>query len=80
MIEEVDKTIKRLCESVQKEIENGWDIKDCDSRLPEVIKALAELLTARAKYATNPNQLVVDGKSIGKIISQSALKAIHDSD
>ena len=78
MLEEVDKIIKRLCESVQNEIENGLDIRDCDSRLPEVIKALAELLTARAKYATKRPQLVVDGKKAGEIICQSALKAIHD--
>ena len=69
MLEEVDKIIKRLCESVQNEIENGLDIRDCDSRL---------LLTARAKYATKRPQPVVDGKKAGEIICQSALKAIHD--
>ncbi len=47
-MENVDKTIDSICNWIQKEVEDNSAIKA--SILPEMTKALATLLEARAKY------------------------------
>lgn len=43
----VDKTIDAICNWVQKELKNTDSTPDC-SELPEMVKALAQLVSARA--------------------------------
>ena len=47
MLETVDETIEKLCGFVQEGIENDSTATDCGS-LPELVKALAELISTRA--------------------------------
>jgi hypothetical protein len=51
MGEKIDKTISDISEWIQKEV-TGTTIPQ--SMTPEMIKALAELVTARASIPTNP--------------------------
>ena len=45
VIEKVDKTIETLCERIQKEAETSI----CNETVPDIVKALAELVSAREK-------------------------------
>lgn len=47
-MERVDKTIDAICEWIQKELEKSNSVQE-HSILPDITKALAELVTARAK-------------------------------
>lgn len=47
-MKKVDETIEVICEWINKELENPSPIY-ANSTLPEMIKALAELMSARAK-------------------------------
>ena len=47
MLETVDETIEKLCGFVQEELESDLTANDCGD-LPELVKALAELISARA--------------------------------
>lgn len=46
MIENVDKTIEVLCDAIQKETKKSDYINE---DMPDMIKALAELISARAE-------------------------------
>ncbi len=48
MLETVDETIEKLCGFVQEGLESDLTANDCGD-LPEMVKALAELITARAR-------------------------------
>ena len=45
VIENIDKTIEVLCERIQKEAETSI----CIETVPDIVKALAELISAREK-------------------------------
>ena len=45
----VDKTIDAISEWIRKELENSGAVQD-NSILPDMAKALAELVSARAKW------------------------------
>lgn len=47
MLETVDETIEKLCGFVQEGLESDLTANDCGD-LPEMVKALAELISARA--------------------------------
>lgn len=47
MLETVDETIEKLCGFVQEELESDLTANDCGD-LSEMVKALAELISARA--------------------------------
>lgn len=47
MLETVDETIEKLCGFIQEELESDLTANDCGN-LPDLIKALAELISARA--------------------------------
>jgi hypothetical protein len=47
MLETVDETIEKLCGFVQEGLESDLTANDCGN-LPDLIKALAELISARA--------------------------------
>ena len=47
MLETVDETIKKLCGFIQEGLESDLTANDCGN-LPDLIKALAELISARA--------------------------------
>lgn len=46
MLETVDETIKKLCGFIQEGLESDLTANDCGN-LPDLIKALAELISAR---------------------------------
>ena len=45
IIESIDKTIEVLCERIHKEDESS----KCNKNVPDIVKALAELVSAREK-------------------------------
>ena len=47
MLETVDETIEKLCGFIQEGLESDLTANDCGN-LPDLIKALAELISARA--------------------------------
>ena len=47
-MENIDKTIDGLCDLVQRETKEAKHIDECCG-LPELVKALAELVSARAQ-------------------------------
>lgn len=55
--EELDKTIIQTCKWIQKKLQIS-DKSIRDENVPEMMSALAELVTARAgKYVTHPRQV-----------------------
>mgnify|MGYP000058310914 CR=1 FL=1 len=46
MIEKIDKTIEVLCDAIQKETKTSGCINEI---MPDMVKTLAELISARAK-------------------------------
>lgn len=47
-MENIDRTIDELCDLVRREVKEAKHIDECYG-LPELVKALAELVSARAR-------------------------------
>lgn len=63
--EYIDKTIETLCEWVQEETQKTGAVQG-GSILPDMVKALAELITARACVSTT---VEIDAKAVSEAVS-----------
>ena len=70
MFEKIDKTIEAVCDRVQRKSKEGAFE---DMELPDLVSALAELISAREEIMTE-KKIALDST----VISQVVQKATHD--